>query len=390
MSVIATLYFAGSGHGKEHQDDAIVDAYNLTTGPAVFFPGPGGKDTSIYSKNSVVGSGREAVLGQNYKSSTFSSATKRGMTGKGWNRNIWFALQYIAGLIQNNPGQITINFAGHSRGSITIIMLLNDILHEHVPVSEQAGFEIASTITGTKTYGDRSGSFNDWYENRLHKTFTKRMGSSEDADLGIQYLRTVCANKARLEFNVWMFDPVGGLNQGHSSRKQEFPEHDKIKRVRVMRMETGGAGGTLSTNMPTFRGRPGWEFLGGDRKRNLNQYAQKERLVIPMPGTHGAGLSHNGGDSEMQQYIGRSYMVGLLRACGTTFEDDLFGTSDSRFVKRNYDMLMAQFKDKKPEGGRKNMHYHHTFETVGFTRKTVGTYLGGAVNAHHRYLQELH
>ena len=48
MPNILTLYFAGSGHGLEHNDDSMVVAYKKTVGPKMFFPGPGGKDNTIY------------------------------------------------------------------------------------------------------------------------------------------------------------------------------------------------------------------------------------------------------------------------------------------------------------------------------------------------------
>lgn len=398
MTNVLTLYFAGSGHGKEHTDDAIVDAYKKTTGPKVFFPGPGGADTNIYSQNTgFIDDSQERVIGQNYKSSTFSSAKKRGATGKGWNRNVWYALRHICDFLKKKQGNVTLNFAGHSRGSITIIMLLNDILHENVPLSQRQGFEIASLKTGTKTFDGDDDTFAGWYEERLKKTFAKRMGSDRDAEEGIHYLKYICARKDRLECNVWLFDPVGGLNQGHSTRKQEFPEHPIIKRARVMRMETGGAGGTLSTNMPTFKGKHNWVFLSGDKKFDLTQFKTTERLVIPMPGSHGAGLSENvqtgffvrkrnkgKPKTAMQRYIGRSYMVSMLRACGTTFARDFDHAGDSWTTKAYYDALMEEFIDEKPEGGRKAIHAHHSFNGK------KGSYLGGAVNAHHRYLQEMH
>ena len=398
-SNILTLYFAGSGHGLDHKDDTMVEAYKRTKGAALFFPGPGGSDTNIYRKNiGAFGLVKfsDGAIGKNTKSDgKLASAQKRAATGKGWNRNVWYALKEIATYLATNKGNVTLNFAGHSRGSITIIMLLNDLFHQHVPVQMQNSFEIASTVKGTKTYSNRAqkdAKFDDWYKLRLKKIFTDRMGSDKDAEEGIRYLEVICSNKNRLSCNVWLFDPVGGLNQGNSTRKQEFPEHAQIKRVRVMRMEQGGVGGTLSTNMPTFKGKHNWVFLDGTRSRNLATFEDVERLVIPMPGTHGAGLSLNGGLTGNQQYIGTGYMISLLEKCGTQFDDGFKKKYGIQHIVHDcYDQLYSDFYNIAPGKGdngwgkaRQAIHTHHKVDQNG-----IGHYAGNAVNAHHRFLNNM-
>lgn len=391
MSVV-TLYFAGSGHGLSSEDDTIVDAYKKTKGAAMFLPGPGGKDANVYKKNFPVGlnldNSHSSTGDKNAKSTgIFSSAFKRKSTGKGWNRNVFFALEAIADYLDRRAEHVTLNFAGHSRGSITVIMLLNDILHEH-PSSK---FTIASTIKGVKTYTQNDKrDFDDWYESRLEKLWSSRMGNSEEAAYGIDCLQTVMAAKNRLSINLFLFDPVGGLNQGKSSRKQEFPNHPCIERARVLRMETGGVVGTLSTHMPKFEG---WYFLTGQHSKNLGLHSNHERYLIPLPGQHGAGLSSNSGKTDCQRYIGTSYMLGLLKESGTEFEQGFaepFGLVDK--LAKNYDELYEKNLDVAPgskdsvmgSNARKDIHTHHTVDKDGF-----GSYLGEAVNAHHKHLNEM-
>ena len=408
MPNILTLYFAGSGHGLEHNDDSMVVAYKKTVGPKMFFPGPGGKDNTIYRMGFIDTTNMfsdDKIVRTNTTGSGIDQ--KRSATGKGWNRNVWYALEAIADYVEVNEGAaVSLNFAGHSRGSITIIMLLNDLFHEHVPPMKRRNYTVASTVKGTKTFKGPQNEFGDWYENRLQKLFAKRMGSNEDAELGLEYLKRIASEKHRLRINVFLFDPVGGLNQGDSSRKQEFPGHiQEIKRVRILRMEQGGAGGTLSTNMPVFAKSDNWTFLSGVFPRSLSHYGASERLVIPLPGTHGAGLSFNEYDhklnryaSELQRYIGTSYMVGLLSACGTRFENGFVDRyNDPRTMKSCYDQLYEEFVNVAPgtdDNGwgvdRSRIHKHHTGFTTFMGKKKVfvGRYAGNAVNSHHRYLKE--
>lgn len=388
---LITLYFAGSGQGLSSEDNTIVDAYRKTNGCAMFLPGPGGKDPNVYQKNFPIigGNSSQSDVGQNTKSTgAFTGkASKRKLTGKGWNRNVFFALEAIADYLDRIGGPVTINIAGHSRGSITVIMLLNDILHEH-PSSE---YTIASTIKGVKTYKKNDKrDFNEWYESRLKKIWSSRMSDSGDAEYGIECLKVVMGSKNRLAINVFLFDPVGGLNQGCSSRKQDFPNHNCVKRARVLRMETGGAGGTLSSNMPKFEG---WHFLTGEHPEDLGRHSQTERYLIPLPGSHGSGLDSNKGKTVCQRYIGTSYMLGLLRASGTEYEagyTETFGQLDklydayNQLYKENLHIAPGSQDMGKGVTNRRNIHTHHTID-----KKGSGTYKGDAINGHHKFLKTL-
>jgi hypothetical protein len=413
---VLTLYFAGSGHGidKGIDDDSMVEAYNQTMGRKAFFPGPGG-DPRIYvagfdeeSLRRQLNVGKElasdehgTLFGYNAKLSEQGVKAKRGLTGKGWDRNVWFALNLLAAQLQSDGGRLSLNLVGHSRGSITVIMLLNDMFFEHVGQGLGAGksfsFKEAGVHAQWKGTAAGNAGFGAWYRKQLEAVWLRRMGSSAAlskrlAKQGIAALETVKQHQGDFDaINAWLFDPVAGVNEGASSRKQEFPAHPLIKRVRVLRMEQGGAGGLLSTNMPTF---PGWSFLDGlHGAHNLAVFQDRERYVIPLPGSHGSGLSINidpkkgtGVETREQWYIGSSYMVHLLAACGTQFEAGFVDRwQNENLMLAAYNTLFDRFQhvaaghgELNPARGR--LHAHHTPEGYG----------GEAVNAHHAYLKQQH
>lgn len=397
---VLTLYFAGSGHGlgsEKDNEDTLVDAFNHTRGPKALFPGPGGADPNIYVSGDFSGlygrslgyeptDGRNLIVGQNFKKKSWrwSSAQKRGGTGKGWNMSAHYALRIIANYLKSGQ-RLTLNLCGHSRGSITIIMLLNDMFYQHLSPDS---FTMAGTVKGVKTFTqkeapdwntmDEGQEFNDWYEKRL-KTIWKSRLNKDAANAGLEALHVIKKRQGQIaEVNAWMFDPVAGLNQGNTSRKQDFPDHPLIKRVRVLRMEHGGIAGGLSTNMPTF---PGWAFLDGRKTRNLSAYMNSERLVIPLPGSHGSGLSANKGASLREQFIGTSLMTGFLTACGTDLGDFAAKWGDPTRMRLIYDQLLAMNLGNLPGSGEMNsarakIHAHHT----------RAGYAGNAINADHAFL----
>jgi hypothetical protein len=414
---VLTMYFAGSGHGidKSIDDDSMVEAYNQTMGCKAFFPGPGG-DPRIYVAGfdgellrRQLNVGKElasdehgTLFGYNAKLSERGVKAKRALTGKGWDRNVWFALNLLAAQLKSDGGRLTLNLVGHSRGSITVIMLLNDMFFEHVGQGLGAGqrfsFKEAGVHAQYKATGAGNAGFGAWYRKQLEAVWLRRMGTSAAlsrrlAKQGIAALETVKQHQGNFDaINAWLFDPVAGVNEGASSRKQQFPAHPLIKRVRVLRMEQGGAGGLLSTNMPTF---PGWSFLDGlHGPRNLAAFQDRERCVIPLPGSHGSGLSINidekkgvGVQTREQWYIGTSYMVHLLAACGTQFEPGFVERwHHENLLLAAYNTLFDRFQhvpaghgELNPARGRIH-HAHHTPEG----------YVVDAVNAHHAYLKQQH
>jgi len=402
MAVI-TFYFAGSGHGIDHDlnDDSLVEAYNNTRGTKAFFPGPGGTPNiyasgfDLFALKSRFGKDIQdpqskalgSLIAYNTKIKEYGSKSKRSMGGKGWNRNVWYALNLIAAALLEGVAPLTLNVVGHSRRSITVIMLLNDMFYRQT--GRNRPFKIASAKV-KDTWKQKKGGFAQWYLRQIEAVWQRRMGAnsakgSRLARQGVVAMQTIEGHQAAIAgVNAWLYDPVAGKSEALTNRKQEFPTHPLIKRVRVLRMEQGGMAGGLSSGMPTF---PGWDFLDGNVPRNLRIFENTERYVIPMPGSHGAGLSKNikkGRPTTMPQwYIGTSYMVGLLRACGTSFAAGYPEQwNDESLILQGYDLLLDKYRNVMPGKGdvgrdRRNIHHHHT----------KGGYAGNAVNADHRFLQ---
>ena len=357
----------------------MVKAFKATNAYKAFFPGPGGADPTIYSGQNA--SAAPEGKGSSVKPGLFSSATKRGITGKGWNRNTWYAIKILGEFSQERPAGFRLNLVGHSRGSINVIMLLNDLFFQSATPLDKK-FTVASTIRGTKSIdGDQVGS-PEWikfYEKRLRTIWAARMGTDEAAAEGIEHLASIRDQDHLKAINVFLFDPVAGVNQGNTSRKQDFPDNVKINQARVLRMEQGGAGGGLSTNMPLF---PGWEFLNGTHSRDLLAgVGGRERVVIPLPGSHGAGISANENAATIaNRYIGTSYMLSMLSQNGTRFAE--FGDwAQPSILLSCYNKLMAAYQNILPGSGelghsRRDIHTHHTADG----------YDGGFINAHHRFL----
>lgn len=211
-----TFFFAGSGHGLDYEDDNVVRAFKHTNGPKAFFPGPGGGDPVIYV--GFAGDRNWNPIAVSAKSTGWlSSAKKRSATGKGWNRNVLAAVVCLARFI-TAKGAVRLNLVGHSRGSISIIMLLNDLFFQSshgIGQGATGNFTVAGTKFGTKSISRDAErpEFDKWYEDRLRKIWTSR-ASAADATEGIQCL-TIIRNAQNWggglsEINVFMFDPVGG------------------------------------------------------------------------------------------------------------------------------------------------------------------------------------
>lgn len=425
MSIV-TFFFAGTGHGIDHDldDDSLVKTYNKTKGKKAFFPGPGGSP-NIYASGfdmqalrahfgNVQGpesESRGSLIGYNARIREIGSKRKRQLGGKGWDRNVWYALNLIATELINES-QLTLNLVGHSRGSITIIMLLNDMFYEHTgmhkllnentvmnkPDSSRGNNKFVfkeGPVRAEWTPTSKQGDFGKWYLKQIEAVWQRRMGLNAStggklAKRGIEALMTIKKHQKNFDaINAWLYDPVAGFCEGASSRKQEFPYHPSIKRVRVLRMEQGGSCGGLSTHMPIFKD---WTFLDGSKPRDLSVFSESERMVIPLPGSHGSGLSKNINKKDLkpttlpQWYIGTSYMVGLLQACGSEFEEGYAQEWNNREIMlKHYYSLYEKFVGENPERrtllgqSRAKIHTHHT--------KKDG-YLGNAVNGHHRYLKD--
>jgi hypothetical protein len=331
------------------------------------------------------------TIGANCRKSLLSSAIKRGLTGKGWNENVAHAIRIMAGLLRAGEGSLQLNLVGHSRGSITILMLLNDLFFS--PQAGGKGFSV--NLGGRKFLKDPAGFFKKshqsaptgegeagWYEKQLQSIWSRRLGS--DAAKGVLAdLRELHENiQAVTGVNCFLFDPVGGPFGGDSDRQKALPEFAQLKRVRVLRMEHEGA--ALSGNMPTFGvGSEGGEFqfLTGKMSKNLLVVKSRERYVIPMPGSHGAGVSKNDGRTEDQRYIGTSYMLKLISECGTKFESGFVEQfCDAAEMLAGFDRLAAAFGKKLP-GNKDRLAIHAA-------NHTKNGYHDGMVNAHHRYLAE--
>lgn len=429
---VLTMYFAGSAHGLDADidNDTMVEAFNKTLGPKVFIPGPGGLPPKIYVSqhyysiadtyfSSIGVRGHDIAVGENITST--GVALKRAATGKGWNRSVWYAINIIADYLRSDDvDSLKINIVGHSRGSIAVIMLLNDIFHEHLhpqryTMANPKNYRRFGLALGKKEWERGSKSrFKDWYKTRLRSIWRNRLGA-EEANRGLDAIDDIKSHENKIEsINAFLFDPVAGINQGCTSRKQDFPDHPKIKRVRVLRMEHGSK--ILSTHMPLF---PGFVMLSGEKNRNLDVFTHRERLVIPLPGSHGAGLSFDiqkkdkkflrsttilgitieleitlkkahASKNSNQVYIGTSYMVGLLAACGTHFSPGFEAKwgGNPGVILNLYNLLKGKYEETLPTGGgaintiggvsttRRDIHKHHTQHG----------YLGGYVNAHHRFL----
>ena len=371
-----TLYFAGSGHGASSGDDSVVEAYQETNGPAVLFPGPGSKDTTIHKKQvgmTFLSDARNRKTGWRQ----IGSSLKRSATGKGWHENTYHALKAIREYLEENLENKTVNIAGHSRGSITVIMLLNDVLHQHAPIEHQVLMSIQGPRSGKEEMVRRSESdYAEWYKKRVSSLWKSRCGLENETD-GTDLLEAVAGFKDHVKFNIFLFDPVAGSSQGNTGRKLEMPDHPCIHRVRVLRMEGGGMMGGLSKNLPRFRG---FQMMDGNHPVDLSLYNDREMLIIPLPGSHGAGLSHNQWKTHNQQYIGTSYMIGFLNEAGTDLDEGWTWNFGRELIMRDsYSALYESFKNVAPEGVRKEIHKHHS--------KTDGqwSYAGNAINAHHRY-----
>jgi hypothetical protein len=495
---ILTLYFCGSGHGGEqtYDTDSMLWAYDNTRGLKALFPGPGAADVRVYvSPECAALSGLDerhsqqeqhgVVIGTNSRNSGIGgSALKRGATGKGWNDCVALAVRLLARLMSHNQPPYQFNIVGHSRGSITVLMLLNDLfVAPHPPGSfsvnlggrkflkNPSGFfkwskqeapdeeekekeemekeeekekeavnlggrkllrnpsefikrskqeapdeeekeekekeeekeekeKEAVNLGGRKFLRNSSefikrskqeapdeeekekeekGAGANWYETQLTHIWSRRLGAKV-ATKTVKKLRTIHDNIQGIsEVNCFLFDPVGGPFGGKSDRQQKMPEFNGLNRVRVIRMERGGK--FLNDNLPSFGvGTPGslYVLMSGEKSVNLLDCPPGERFVIPLPGTHGAGLSGNDGKTVDQRYIGTSYLAAFLEQSGTKLDEGFlarFGNEDA--IRDAYERLYAANVKKLPEGPERTaLAPHHTQRG----------YLGWKVNAHHRYL----
>lgn len=381
------MYFAGTGHDLSHDidDDAMVWAYNNTAPPKAFFAGPG--KTKVVTHMGVRTTDEETTKVHGGEGNI--------ATGKGWNRNVWHALKLIRLYLEDTGENIIINMVGHSRGSITVIMLLNDLFFLDNPANvakyTSGGYTISKTRPGKHSFKGTTGEgFVDWYKETIKSVWAKRLGNADLAEEGISWIDTIIANKSRIaSVNAYLFDPVAGPTQGGSTRKQELPSHAKIKRVRVLRMEHGGA--ALNANMPEFKG---WVFRSGSTASDLFVIAEGSKDVIPLPGSHGAGLSANVEKGQATtayvRYVGTSYMLKFLETCGTTFivGNTYFG--DKGRMLFAYNQLYAEYIHKEiPDIDRRRIHSHHTFSEERHRALKIGSYVGHAINAHHKHLLDL-
>ncbi|MEO1679767.1 MAG: hypothetical protein AAFU80_16620 [Pseudomonadota bacterium] len=413
MPNVLTLYFGGTSQGYNDNlqidyktvDNALVEAFEGTIGAKMFIPGPAAPDPQIYQigfGGATGYNGFPEVKGSNVKPGASARKGRGVVAGLGWHRSVWYALQGIRDYLDEKDGQrVTINIAGHSRGSITVIMMLNDIFHS--VLADQANFSIAYPKKGSSTFETRSRAknnmnFSEWYDYKLEKLWTKHMGYVHTAQEGIQNINEIVARLNDLSFNIWLFDPVGGPNGGGTSRKQSMPDHASIKRVRVLRMESGGA--FLSDNLPELKSK-GYTYLAGNQTKNLELYRNRERFVIPLPGSHGAGVGSNKGDTEKQKYIGMSYMVDLLYRSGTVFNNDFRQKlNDRRTMFSYYTELYDEFKNKGPglaNGGltRHNLHadnftYGKSLKHLKLNKKgrITATRKYDALNGHHKFMMD--
>ncbi|MEO1679604.1 MAG: hypothetical protein AAFU80_15790 [Pseudomonadota bacterium] len=401
MSNVLTLYFGGSGQGLDKRT-TLLEAYKNTMGPAAFFPGPGAANTESQRKN-LFGTD-EVSLGKNKKKALMKKncAALRKLTGDGWNRTVCQALALIFEFIlDRGPNKVTINVAGHSRGSITIIMLMNDIFRTTVG-AKGGNFSIQNPgDSGKVSFDPKKEDFDENYKKQLQMVFKRRTGSAQCAKEAVEAMEMIAEYSSRLEVNIFMFDPVAGTKQAETSRKKELPNHSSIRNVRVLRMESGGVFGTLSTGMPKFKSQ-GFIFLGGDKIVNLNDVDSGERYLIPMAGMHGECLLP---EFEDHFYVGKSYVSGFLSKCGTKFASDwIKPLSEPSRLKKCYKRIYAKHLNIAPGGhykvaGKDNdtgkelrqaIHTHHGVVNIkdkDGKDKAVGIYLGDAVNAHHKYLQ---
>jgi hypothetical protein len=419
---VLTLFFAGTSHDLEHdiEDDSMVWAYGQVTPPKAYFAGPGKTKVITFQH---VGEEEQTERVKAPEVTRYSripiSSTGNVMTGKGWNRNVWHAIKLIHDYVVNRREQTTVNIVGHSRGSITVIMLLNDLFFERITRAprERSVREIEDYRIESKTFHGSEGSlrkyeqeFVGWYKERLKLIWAKRLGSTNLAEEGLEFIAGISDNINRLTaINAYLFDPVGGMsrtNTQRDSRKMDFPYHPKIQKVRVLRMEHGSK--MLSDAMPiftdSFKGE--WRFLSGEAMVDLFEPSIAKE-IIPLPGSHGAGLSVNFKGTQptthLERYLGTSYMLHLLKECGTRFntEGSVYpGPGDfcnEAKMLYAYNELMKKWKDVKfYASSRKQIHSeHHTFtkeenKKHWYSRKkVVGYYAGDSINGHHRWLKEI-
>ena len=208
MAKVLTLYFGGSGQGLD-KSTALSEAYKATSGPTVWLPGPGGSDPNVYLKNM----GNSTSIGKYYNSDMPKQAAVRATFGQGWNISAYYALWAINKFATvNSGGQLVVNMAGHSRGSVTIIMLLNDIFRTSVGTSAQK-FKIKGD--GTHSFkssdNDEDGlKFESWYYKTMEQIYKSRMQSADAGKDAVDFMANLASNQTRMQFNAWLFDPVGG------------------------------------------------------------------------------------------------------------------------------------------------------------------------------------
>lgn len=431
----ATFFFAGSSHGLDYKDDSMGYAYMGVKENRAYFPGPGGSPEifvgdDLYKmvgrqvranhrqfglnrqwgniKASTISGQKLYEIGKNYISGRGGIRRNRAAGGKGWNRNAWFAVQLIYTLLKTAPDDITINMVGHSRGSITIIMLLNDIF---------AFLDRSNSLKGPYKIGDLSRVKNfqkvvvadrRQYERRLKNTWKQRFKSGINTEGSVDLLNEIRTElltpNPKITFNAWLFDPVAGPFLGNTTRKLHFPLHRQIKRVRVLRMLNVPKLDLLSNNLPPFDP-PNWELCDNKMAKDLwADVIGEERLLIPMVGSHGAGLSTNKGKTTTIRNIGTDLMLRFLTSCGTIFDGNLVWLVQHIPLPTAIPYYMGQNKKVRDKAHRPvsltcpyNLFYKYEYLTTKYKkinvcegRRTVtqGINIAKYINAHHRWLRE--
>ncbi|MBL0716620.1 MAG: hypothetical protein JJV89_01105 [Desulfosarcina sp.] len=400
---VATFYFPGTSHGLKYKDDTLGDAFLGTSNRKAYFAGPGGKPPTTYVnwqiandvdklyaienseiKNNSASNYTDAseyygiyqmkkdkwkteiyrgekleAIGSNILGSdhwTKSTRANRQIRGKGWNRNAWFAIQLIYTLLKTTkPGKLRLNMVGHSRGSITIIMLLNDIFayieesHDDEYLRDKLAARrdnMFSTVKrsrkpkgGKYIVGDFDSAKKHWeklqlthrytltnrteYDNFLKMVYHYRISEKYNPEGAIELLKYIRKNIKKIEFNIYLNDPCAGVKQGVATRKLFIPEHESIKHIRLIRMMQD-YNLTLNDALPPIRKDGNWKLcdahsspiniLSSDM-RELPRY-----LEIPMVGSHGAAVGGNGGDSIHERDVGGDLLLRFLLSLGTKFE----------------------------------------------------------------------
>jgi hypothetical protein len=243
--------------------------------------------------------------------------------GAGWYQNINYALQIIyecyTQLKPTTTNKLTVNLIGHSRGSITAIMLMNDIIiNKLLPTYRPK--TMAAMTHGKRTamvhrvkYRDQTkdGNYRTWYINNRHGIWRNKL-KNRDAVTGVIALTTIQNNIDKIDFNLYLNDPVagGGLSRDDTDAKRELYIEDPIKHVRVILSEHGGS--MLNGNIwrATTKTPSPYKFVDYKTERDVNDYSAPKKYVIPMPGSHGAALGHNIADYEergkIKQKLGKS------------------------------------------------------------------------------------